>query len=233
MISKLSKNRKKILKEVDLEKSYTLDEALDVIKNTSKTKFDETIEMAINLNLNVDKPDQAIRGVISLPNGVGKKLRVAVIAKDNEAEEAKKSGADLVGDKDLLSNIQKGEINFDRLISTPEMMPEVGKLGQILGPKGLMPNPKLGTVTKDTAAAVKEAKQGQIQYKNDKSGIIHAGVGKVSFEKNKLIENIKVFFNTIAKNRPEGIKGNFVKKVSIASTMGLGIKLNVAELQKS
>ena len=168
-----------------------------------------------------------------MPNSLGKKIKVAVITKDENTKSAKESGADIVGGTDLIKNIENGIIDFDHLVATPDMMPQVGKIGQVLGPKGLMPNPKLGTVTNDIAKAVDNLKKGQIHFKNDKSGIVQAGIGKANFEKNKLIENIKVFFDAVIKSKPEGIKGSFVKKVSIASTMGLGIKVNVAELQKS
>jgi len=232
-MAKLTKKRKEITSNIDFEKIYKLDEAIDIIKLSSKAKFIETVEVAINLSLKTGKSNQSIKGVINLPNGVGKKIRIAVIAKDENAKNAKKAGADIVGDIDLIKTIENGVIDFDRLIATPEMMSQVGKLGQVLGPKGLMPNPKLGTVTSDIVKAVNDAKKGQIQFKNDKSGIVQAGIGKVNFEKNKLIENIKAFYGAVLKSKPEGIKGSFVKKVSIASTMGLGIKVNVAELQKS
>ncbi len=230
---KIAKKRKDIISKFDKEKNYSLDEAIDILKNSSTAKFKETVEIAINLSLNVSKSDQSIKGVVNLPNGTGKNIRVAVVAKDENAKKAKDSGADIVGDKTLIQSIEKGEINFDRLIATPDMMVMVGKLGQILGPKGLMPNPKLGTVTNDVQKAVDDAKKGQIQFKNDKSGIVHAAVGKINFDKNKLIENIKVLFDAILKNKPDSIKGSFIKRVSIASTMGLGIKLNVADLHKS
>ena len=230
---KIAKKRKDIISKFDREKNYSLDEAIDILKNSSTAKFKETVEIAINLSLNVSKSDQSIKGVVNLPNGTGKNIRVAVVAKDENAKKAKDSGADIVGDKTLIQSIEKGEINFDRLIATPDMMVMVGKLGQILGPKGLMPNPKLGTVTNDVQKAVDDAKKGQIQFKNDKSGIVHAAVGKINFDKNKLIENIKALFDAILKNKPDSIKGSFIKKVSIASTMGLGIKLNVADLHKS
>ena len=232
-MAKISKKRKEIISKTDLDKVYNLNEALDIVKETAKSKFDETLDIAVNLSLNSGKKENSIRGIISLPNGVGKKLKVAVIVEKNKSKEAKDSGADLVGDIDLLNSIESGKINFDRLISTPNMMKEVGKLGKVLGPKGLMPNPKLGTVTNDISKAIKDAKEGQIQFKNDKAGIIHAAIGKVGFEKSKLIENIKAFIKEIIKNKPDGIKGSFIKKVSIASTMGLGIKLNVSELQKN
>jgi len=231
-MKKITKKRKEILKGIDLEKIYSLDEAVEIIKLTSKSKFEESVEIAINLSLNSGKTDQSVRGVINLPNGIGKKIRIAVVAKDENAKKAKDAGADIVGDVDFIKDIEKGDINFDRLISTPDMMSEVGKLGQILGPKGLMPNPKLGTVTNDVVKAISDAKKGQIQFKNDKAGIVHAGIGKVNFDKIKIIENIKIFFDAVMKNKPENIKGSFVKKVSIASTMGLGIKLDIAELQK-
>ncbi len=231
MMNKNTKKRKELIKKIDIEKHYDLNEAIDILKDASSANFNETIDIAINLSLNSSKSDQAVKGVISLPHGVGKKLKVAVVAKGEKAEEAKKSGAEFVGDQDLIKTIESGKIDFDRLISTPDMMVEVAKLGKVLGPKGLMPNPKLGTVTNDISKAVKEATQGQLQYKNEKNGIIHAGVGKINFEKEQLIENIKTFIGIIIKNRPSGIKGNFIKKVSIASTMGLGIKLNVGNLQ--
>ena len=230
-MNKNTKKRKELIKKIDIEKHYDLNEAIDILKDASSANFNETIDIAINLSLNSSKSDQAVKGVISLPHGVGKKLKVAVVAKGEKAEEAKKSGAEFVGDQDLIKTIESGKIDFDRLISTPDMMVEVAKLGKVLGPKGLMPNPKLGTVTNDISKAVKEATQGQLQYKNEKNGIIHAGVGKINFEKEQLIENIKTFIGIIIKNRPSGIKGNFIKKVSIASTMGLGIKLNVGNLQ--
>ena len=230
-MASISKKRKELLSKTDVDKVYKLDEALDLIKESSKVNFDETIDIALNLSLNLDKSDQSVRGVVNLPNGIGKKIIVAVIAKGDKAEDAKKAGADVVGDVDLLKSIGEGKINFDKLISTPEMMSEVGKLGKILGPKGLMPNPKLGTVTKDIAKTVKAVKQGQVQLKNDKGGIVHAGVGKVSFEKSKLIENINIFFSEVLKNRPDGIKGNFIKKVSIASTMGFGLEVNIGDLR--
>ena len=230
---KLTKKRKEISSDIELDKAYKLEDALDIIKLSSKAKFVETVEIAINLSLKTGKSDQSIKGVINLPNGIGKKIRVAVIAKNENAKSAKELGADIVGDIDLIKNIENGNIDFDRLIATPDMMPQVGKLGQILGPKGLMPNPKLGTVTSDIVKAVNDAKKGQIQFKNDKNGIVQAGIGKVNFEKKQLIENIKAFFDAVVKSKPEGIKGSFVKRVSIASTMGLGIKVDVADLQKS
>ncbi len=224
---------KDIYSKIDKERNYNLDEAIDLIKNSPAAKFEETLDIAINLSLNAGKTDQSVRGVINLPHGTGKNIRIAVVAKDENASKARESGADIVGDTDFIKSIESGEINFDRLIATPDMMPQLAKIGQILGPKGLMPNPKLGTVTNDVSKAIKDAKKGQVQFKNDKSGIIHAGVGKLSFDKEKLRDNIKTFFEAILKNKPEGIKGSYVKRVSIASTMGIGIKLNVADLQKN
>tara|TARA_B100000579_G_C22825964_1_gene853145 strand:+ start:909 stop:1607 length:699 start_codon:yes stop_codon:yes gene_type:complete len=232
-MKKISKKMKDISSKIDKEKNYNLDEAIDLIKNSPAAKFEETLDIAINLSLNAGKTDQSVRGVINLPHGTGKNIRIAVVAKDENASKARESGADIVGDTDFIKSIESGEINFDRLIATPDMMPQLAKIGQILGPKGLMPNPKLGTVTNDVSKAIKDAKKGQVQFKNDKSGIIHAGVGKLSFDKEKLRDNIKTFFEAILKNKPEGIKGSYVKRVSIASTMGIGIKLNVADLQKN
>ena len=232
-MKKISKKMKDISSKIDKEKNYNLDEAIDLIKNSPAAKFEETLDIAINLSLNAGKTDQSVRGAINLPHGTGKNIRIAVVAKDENASKARESGADIVGDTDFIKSIESGEINFDRLIATPDMMPQLAKIGQILGPKGLMPNPKLGTVTNDVSKAIKDAKKGQVQFKNDKSGIIHAGVGKLSFDKEKLRDNIKTFFEAILKNKPEGIKGSYVKRVSIASTMGIGIKLNVADLQKN
>ncbi len=232
-MKKISKKMKNISSKIDKEKNYSLDEAIDIIKSSPAAKFEETLDIAINLSLNAGKTDQSVKGVINLPHGTGKNIRIAVVAKDENASKAKESGADIVGDTDFIKSIEKGEINFDRLIATPDMMPQLAKIGQILGPKGLMPNPKLGTVTNNVSKAIQDAKKGQVQFKNDKSGIIHAGVGKLSFDKEKLTDNIKTFFDAILKSKPEGIKGSYVKKVSIASTMGIGIKLNVADLQKN
>ena len=203
------------------------------LKENSYVKFNETLDVAINLSINASKTDQNIRGVINLPHGTGKKIRVAVMAKEDKAKEAKDAGADIVNDNDLYENIQKGNLNFDLLITTPDMMPTVGKLGKILGPKGLMPNPKLGTVTQDISAAVKSAKSGQVQYKNDKSGIVHAGIGKLNFKNEDLFNNLKTFYDTILKSKPEGAKGSFIKKVTIASTMGFGLEINTTSLRSS
>ena len=223
---------KRILKAYENLESVdflTLPEAIKTIKSRATAKFDETIEMAMNLNIDVRRADQTVRGMVQLPHGTGKKLRVAVFAKDEKAKEALAAGADYAGSDELTDMIQKGEINFDRCIATPDMMIVVGKLGKILGPKGLMPNPKLGTVTVNVAEAVKAAKGGQIEYRAEKSGIVHGGVGKASFTEDKLQENIKMFIDTVIKARPSGIKGNYLKKICLSSTMGPSIKVNINE----
>ena len=232
-MKKISKKRKEIVKKLDFLKKYDPKEAIKFLKDNSHVKFNETLDVAIKLSIDASKTDQSIRGVINLPHGTGKKIRVAVMTKGDKAIEAKDAGADIVGDNDLHENIQKGNIDFDLLISTPDMMPTIGKLGKILGPKGLMPNPKLGTVTKDISSAVKSAKSGQVQYKNDKSGIIHAGIGKLNFKEEDLFENLKAFYNAILKSKPDTVKGSkrsFIKKVSIASTMGFGLEINLGSL---
>ena len=227
----LSKNRKNLSSNIDLTKTYGANEAIKILKDNSFVKFEETLDVAIQLNINSSKTDQNIRGVIDLPKGTGKNIRVAVITKGDKAKEAKDSGAEIVGDEDLVQQISNGKINFDLLIATPDMMPTVGKIGKILGPKGLMPNPKLGTVTNDLSIAIKKAKAGQVQFKNDKAGIIHAGIGKLKFNENDLLENLKSFYNEINKNKPNTVKGSFIKKVSIASTMGFGLKVNIGDLR--
>ena len=216
---------------IDREKDYTLADAVKIIKETAaKTKFDETVEVAINLGVDPRHADQMVRGTVSLPHGTGKSVKVAVFAKDDKAKEAEEAGADLVGAEELAQKIQGGEIDFERCIATPDMMAVVGRLGKVLGPKGLMPNPKLGTVTPDVASAVKAAKAGQIEFRVEKQGIIHAGVGKASFSKEALAENISTFVSAIAKAKPSGAKGTYMKKVSLSSTMGPGLKLDVGPL---
>ena len=227
----LTKNRKKINEKFDSEKVYDPIEAIKFLKENSYVKFDESLEIAINLRIDSNKTDQNIRGVINLPKGTGKKIRVAVMAKGEKAAEAKEAGADIIGDDDLAKNVTDGKIDFDILIATPDMMPTIGKIGKILGPKGLMPNPKLGTVTKDIKNSVSNAKSGQIQYKNDKAGIVHAGIGKLNFDEQDLLENLKTFYLSIAKNKPDTIKGSFIKKVTIASTMGVGLKINTSNMR--
>ena len=215
---------------IDREKAYDLAEAVGLIKEHATAKFDETIELAINLGVDPRHADQMVRGVVSLPHGTGKALRVAVFAKGDKADEAKAAGADLVGAEDLAEKINKGEIDFDRCIATPDMMAVVGKLGRILGPRGLMPNPKLGTVTPDVTGAVKAAKAGQIEFRVEKAGIVHAGVGKASFDAKALAENVSAFVDAISKAKPSGVKGTFFKRVSLSSTMGPGLKVNIASL---
>ena len=230
-MKKISKNRKEKINNIDLGKTYEPIEAIKILKDNSYVKFTESLEIAINLKIDSEKTDQNIRGVINLPNGTGKDVKVAVMAKGDKSEEAKSAGADIVGEEDLIQQISKGNIKFDILIASPDMMPSVGKVAKILGPKGLMPNPKLGTVTQDLAKAVKNAKSGQVQYKNDKAGIVHAGIGKLNFKEEDLIQNIKAFYQSILKSKPDSVKGSFIKKVTIASTMGFGLKINEANLR--
>ena len=224
------KRIKKAYEGLDANKFYSLQEAVKEIKARAKTKFDETIEIAMNLGIDPKHADQNVRGVVSLPAGTGKTVRVAVFAKGDKAEAAKKAGADLVGADDLAEQVQAGKMDFDRVIATPDMMVTVGKLGKVLGPRGLMPNPKLGTVTNDVAEAVKAAKGGQVEFRAEKAGIVHAGVGKVSFSEADLVNNVKAFVSAINKAKPAGAKGTYIKKVSLASTMGPGLKLDVATL---
>ena len=228
-MARMGKRISKAYENLDNIEFLTLSEAIKTIKSRASAKFDETIEIAMNLNVDVRRADQTVRGMVQLPHGTGKNLRVAVFAKDEKAKEALAAGADYAGSDELTNMIQKGEINFDRCIATPDMMIVVGKLGKILGPKGLMPNPKLGTVTGNVAEAVKAAKGGQIEYRAEKAGIVHGGVGKVSFAEDKLQDNIKMFIDTVMKARPAGIKGNYLKKISLSSTMGPSIKVDISE----
>ena len=228
---KKSKNKKKVLESVDLSKIYEPLEAIKILKENSYVKFQETLEVAINLRIDTKKTDQNIRGMLNLPKGTGKNIRVAVMAKGDKVSEAKDAGADLVGDSDLVDKIISGKIDFDLLIATPDMMPSIGKIAKILGPKGLMPNPKLGTVTQDIRTAVTNAKAGRVKFKNDKAGIVQAGIGKLSFNEQDLIENLKAFYSSINKSKPDAVKASFIKKVTIASTMGVGLKINVASLR--
>ena len=208
-------------------KDFDLGSAVSFFVDNKRSKFDETIEVSMNLGIDPRHADQMVRGVVSLPNGNGKEMRVAVFARDEKAKEATEAGADVVGAEDLAEDMQKGNLNYDRIIATPDLMGVVGRIGKILGPKGLMPNPKLGTVTADIKSAVEAAKSGQVQYRAEKNGIVQAGVGKVSFGADKLIENVNSFVDAIQKARPSGAKGTFIKKVSISSTMGVGINVNI------
>lgn len=209
---------------------HSVSDAVKIVKENAKAKFDETVEVAINLGVDPRHADQMVRGVCNLPNGTGRSVRVAVFAKDAKAEEAKKAGADVVGADDLAEQIQKGDMPFERVIATPDMMPLVGRLGKVLGPKGMMPNPKVGTVTMDVAKAVADAKGGAVEFRVEKAGIIHAGVGKASFAQAKLEENVNAFLTDIQKARPSGAKGTFVKKITLSSTMGPGVKIDTNEV---
>ena len=228
---KKTKNNKKLLEAIDATKIYEPIDAIKILKDNKYVKFNETLEVAINLGIDPNKTDQGIRGVTSLPKGTGKSIKVAVLTKGEKQTEAKEAGADLVGENELIDSISSGKIPFDLLIASPDMMPSVGKVAKILGPKGLMPNPKLGTVTQDIVTAVKNAKTGQVQFKNDKSGIVHAGIGKMNFDDIDLLENLKFFYTSINKSKPDSVKGSFIKKVTIASTMGVGLEINVASLR--
>ena len=228
---KISKNRKNLVEKYEVSKAYDPIEAIKMLKENSYVKFDESLEVAINLRIDSNKTDQNIRGVLNLPKGSGKTIRVAVMTKGDKAKEASEAGADIVGDDDLVQKIAEGQILFDLLIATPDMMPTIGKIGKILGPKGLMPNPKLGTVTQDVKSAVLNAKAGQVQYKNDKAGIVHAGIGKLNFSEEDLLENLKAFYSSISRSKPDAVKGSFIKKVSIASTMGFGLEINTGGLR--
>jgi large subunit ribosomal protein L1 len=224
-MGKLTKRFTKAVEGIDSTKSYSLEEAVKLVKSRATAKFDETIEVAINLGVDPRHADQMVRGVVSLPNGTGRKLRVAVFAKGPKADEAKAAGADIVGAEDLAEKVQKGEIDFDRCIATPDMMGVVGRLGKVLGPRGLMPNPKVGTVTMDVTGAIKDAKGGAVEYRVEKAGIVQAGVGKASFAENALVENVRSFVDSVAKAKPQGAKGTYMKKISISSTMGPGVKI--------
>jgi large subunit ribosomal protein L1 len=218
---------------IDPNKAYSLEEAIKILKDRSKVKFDETIEVAMNLGVDPRHADQMVRGVVNLPNGTGKTVRVAVFARGDKADEAKAAGADIVGAEDLVQTVQGGTIDFDRCIATPDMMGLVGRLGKVLGPRGLMPNPRVGTVTPDVAAAVKASKGGAVEFRVEKAGIVHAGVGKVSFDVKALEENVRAFADAVNKAKPAGAKGNYVKKVSVTSTMGPGLKIDPATLAAS
>ncbi len=215
---------------LDRNKAYAVDEAVKLIKNGAKAKFDETVEISMNLGVDPKHADQMVRGVCMLPNGSGRTARVAVFARGAKADEAKEAGADIVGAEDLVEQVSKGQINFDRCIATPDMMALVGRLGKVLGPRGLMPNPRVGTVTMDVAEAVKGAKGGAVEFRVEKAGIVHAGVGKASFGDEALVENIKAFVDAVVKAKPTGAKGTYLKKVSLSSTMGPGVKLDTSSV---
>jgi len=224
-MAKISKRFKKAADGVDHEKFYPVEEAVKMVKARATAKFDETIELSINLGVDPRHADQMVRGVVSLPSGTGRSLRVAVFAKGAKAEEAKKAGADIVGAEELAEQVQKGEINFDRCIATPDMMGVVGRLGKVLGPRGMMPNPKVGTVTMDVTSAIKDAKGGAVEFRVEKAGIVQAGVGKASFTEDAIVANVKAFVDSVNKAKPTGAKGTYMKKVSISSTMGPGVKI--------
>ena len=227
---RITKKTKQILKEIKSDEIYSLDKAIKISKKYATAKFDESLDMSFVLGIDAKKSDQQIRGVISLPKMPEKKIRIAVFADGDDLQKAKNAGADFFGSEELIEDIKKSEINFDKCISTPDMMAKVGTLGQILGPKGLMPNPKLGTVTKDIDSAIKKLRAGQIEYKTEKTGIIHASIGKVSFSDEELNKNIKVFFNEIQKAKPTASKGIFIKKIFLNSTMGPGLQVDISSV---
>jgi large subunit ribosomal protein L1 len=225
---KIAKRTAAAREGIDRKKLYALDEAVKMVKSRASAKFDETVEVAMNLGVDPRHADQMVRGVVNLPNGTGRTVRVAVFARNEKADEAKAAGADIVGAEDLVQQIQEGNLNFDRVIATPDMMPLVGRLGKILGPRNLMPNPKVGTVTMDVAGAVKGAKGGAVEFRVEKAGIIHAGVGKVSFDEDKILENIKAFADAVNRAKPAGAKGTYVKRVAVSTTMGPGVHVDPA-----
>lgn len=229
-MGKVGKRLKGAYEAIDREAVYDVAEAVKMVKEQAQAKFDETVEISVNLDIDPRHADQMVRGVVTLPNGTGKSVRVAVFAKGDKAQEAADAGADVVGAEDLAEKVNKGEIDFDRCIATPDMMGVVGRLGKILGPRGLMPNPKLGTVTAEIAKTVQAVKGGQVEFRAEKAGIVHAGIGKASFTEQALVENVRAFYDVILRNKPSGAKGTYVKKVSISSTMGAGLKLEIASL---
>jgi len=228
-MARLGKRMTSAIAGLDRDQTYSVVEAVKFVKNGAKAKFNETIEIAMNLGVDPKHADQMVRGVVALPHGSGKSMRVAVFAKGDKAKEATEAGADLVGADDLADKINAGEMGFDRVIATPDMMGVVGKLGKVLGPRGLMPNPKLGTVTADVKTAVKNAKAGEVQFRVEKAGIVHAGIGKASFTEAQIADNVKAFVDAIMKAKPTGAKGTYVKKISLSSTMGPGVKINPGE----
>ena len=229
-MAKLTKKTKLLSDKLDAERLYGFDEALALLKEHGSKKFDETVEVALNLGVDPRHADQMVRGMVSLPSGTGKEMKVAVFAKGDKADEALKAGADKVGAEDLMEDMQAGNLDYDRVIATPDMMGVVGRLGKVLGPKGLMPNPKLGTVTMDVAQAVKDAKGGQVEFRVEKAGIIHSGIGKLSFSDDALKTNFDAFVDAIVKAKPSGSKGKYVQKVSLTSSMGPGLKIDTSEI---
>ena len=227
---RIAKRHKALIAQVDITKRYNLTEAVKLVKTNANAKFDETVDIVMNLGADPKQSDQAVRGMVSMPHGTGKAITVAVFARGDKAEAALKAGADFAGAEDLFDKINGGFTGFDRLIATPDMMALVGRLGKVLGPKGLMPNPKLGTVTPNVAEAVKAAKSGQVEFRLDKAAIIHAGIGKASFTEEALVDNIKAFISAVNKAKPNGIKGNYIRKIGISSSMGLGLKLDLTDL---
>jgi len=229
-MAKLGKRLKEARETIDRKRLYPVEEAVKLVKERAKAKFDETVEVALNLGIDPRHSDQMVRGVVNLPNGSGRVQRVAVFARGEKADEAKAAGADVVGAEDLVEKVQGGQIDFDRVIATPDMMPLVGRLGKVLGPRGLMPNPKVGSVTMDVTQAVKDAKGGSIEFRVEKAGIVHAGIGKASFSEEALAQNIRAFAEAVARAKPAGAKGTYLKRVSVASTQGPGVKIDLASL---
>ena len=226
-MGKVGKRTKKAMEAFSGKSNVSIEEAVKLVKSNATAKFDETIEIAMNLGVDTRHADQMVRGVVGLPNGTGKSMRVAVFARDAKAQEAKDAGADIVGAEDLMETVQAGTIDFDRCIATPDMMPIVGRLGKVLGPRNLMPNPKVGTVTVDVIEAVKAAKGGEVQFRAEKGGVVHAGIGKASFDESQLVENVKAFIDAVAKAKPSGSKGSFMKGITLSSTMGPGVTISV------
>ncbi len=231
-MAKAGKRLKKAWEGIDRDAALPVEKAVELIKSRASAKFDETVEIAMNLNIDPRKQDQNLRGTVMLPHGTGKSVRVGVFARGDKAKEAEAASADVVGAEDLAEKVQAGEINFDRAIATPDMMAVVGRLGKILGPRGLMPNPRLGTVTQDVAEAVKAAKGGQVEFRAEKAGIVHAGVGKASFTEADLADNVRAFVGAITRAKPSGVRGTYIKRVNLSSTMGPGVKIDLASLSE-
>jgi len=226
-MGKVGKRTKKAMEAFSGKSNVSIEEAVKLVKSNATAKFDETIEIAMNLGVDTRHADQMVRGVVGLPNGTGKSMRVAVFARDAKAQEAKAAGADIVGAEDLMETVQAGTIDFDRCIATPDMMPIVGRLGKVLGPRNLMPNPKVGTVTVDVTEAVKAAKGGEVQFRAEKGGVVHAGIGKASFDEKQLVENVNAFIDAVAKAKPTGTKGSYMKGITLSSTMGPGVTVSI------